>query len=128
MFSDSSPDEIAAEVRNMDWFGGSSWPRRAFTEAYEDIWSDNLDTGRDKVTMLISDGLSIQMMRPCGEFVSYQDQGIEIYEFITNGDESCPEVSNVTVATFLNYDDTAPGITLGIETMMREKNRTNCEL
>ena len=88
----------------MDYFGGSTWTRRAFQTALSSVWEPVMnDLDRDRVTYLISDGQSISAQDPCPIIEEYISLGIDVTAFITNGVELCPNVDNLVsyVSCFL---------------------------
>ena len=89
-------------------WGGSSFTKYAFEVGFADVWEPTLDDPvRDRVTVLISDGLSTPHQEPCEVIPTYKQHDIHVVEIAFSSVTDCTN----EVETYF-VDDAANTVTV----------------
>jgi len=101
--SSATKEQLAAQIRALEYFGGSTWSDQAMLAAKAAVFDPVLsDAGRDKVAILVTDGVIPSEHSPCSQVDVYASAGIDVYSLTINGPLNCD--SATTQQDFANHN------------------------
>ena len=91
-----SADELAEAIRALQYSaGGATWSRQTLLEAKETFFTPTLgDADRQRLVVMISDGVATETQEPCEVLQDYLDSSINILSYTVGTTHKCNLVGN----------------------------------